>query len=401
MVDKREVVILDAIRSPIGRLGGILSGVRPDDLAARLIEGLCERNSLDPGEICDVYLGCANQSGEDGRNIARMAVLAAGLPFEIPACTVNRLCGSGLEAVNLAAKCILAGEGDLYLAGGVESMSRAPWVIGKPGVPFQHGNLTAYDTSLGWRFPNPRIEARIPLLSMGETAENLAEKYKISRKEQDSFACESHKRAVRARDTVFSGEIFPVSIPVKKGPPILADKDEPPRSDTSLEKLAALSPAFRKGGTVTGGNSSGLNDGAAFLLLASREKALALGKKPMARWLGSATAGLDPSCMGLGPVFSTRKLLRRLGLSLEELDLIELNEAFAAQVLSCVRELNIPMDKLNPNGGAIALGHPLGSSGARVLTTLLHEMKRRQARLGLATLCIGVGQGISTIVERP
>ena len=399
MNDAHKVVILDAVRSPIGRLGGVLSGIRPDDLAAHLIKALCERNSLDPGEICDVYLGCANQAGEDNRNIARMAVLLAGLPFEIPACTVNRLCGSGLEAVNLAAKCILAGEGDLYLAGGVESMSRAPWVIGKPGVPFQHGNITAYDTSLGWRFPNPGIEKRIPLLSMGETAENLAEKYKLSRVEQDGFAFESHKKAVRARDTVFTGEIIPVPVPAKKGPPVIVEKDEPPRADTSLEKLAALPAAFRKGGTVTGGNSSGLNDGAAFLVLASREKALALGKKPMARWLGSATAGLDPSCMGLGPVFSTRKLLARLGLSIEELDLIELNEAFAAQVLACARELKIPMDKLNPNGGAIALGHPLGSSGARILTTLLHEMKRRQARLGLATLCIGVGQGISTIVS--
>ncbi|MDO8804616.1 MAG: thiolase family protein [Elusimicrobiota bacterium] len=399
MTDKREVVILDAVRSPIGRLGGVLSGIRPDDLAARLIEALCKRNSLDPGEISDVYLGCANQAGEDNRNIARMAVLLAGLPFEIPACTVNRLCGSGLEAVNLAAKSILAGEGDLYLAGGVESMSRAPWVIGKPGVPFQHGNMTAYDTSLGWRFPNSELEKRIPLLSMGETAENLAERYKIGREEQDSYAFESHRKAVRARDSFFSDEIIPVSIPAKKGPPVILDKDEPPRADTSLEKLAALPAAFRKGGTVTGGNSSGLNDGAAFLVLASREKAEALGKKPMARWLGSATAGLDPSCMGLGPVFSTRKLLQRLGLTLAELDLIELNEAFAAQVLSCVRELDIPMDKLNPNGGAIALGHPLGSSGARILTTLLHEMKRRQARLGLAALCIGVGQGISTIVS--
>ncbi|MBI4670039.1 MAG: thiolase family protein [Elusimicrobia bacterium] len=400
MTSKREVMILDAVRSPVGRLGGILSGVRPDDLAAHLIEALCKRNFLDPNEICDVYLGCSNQAGEDGRNIARMAVIIAGLPFEIPACTVNRLCGSGLEAVNMAAKCILAGEGDLYLAGGVESMSRAPWVIAKPGSPFQHGNLTAYDTSLGWRFPNPRIEGRIPLLSMGETAENLAEKYKIGRGEQDSFAFESHKRAVCASDTVFSEEIVPIPIPAKKGPQVLADKDEPPRADTSLEKLAALPAVFRKGGTVTSGNSSGLNDGASLLLLVSREKALALGKKPMARWLGSATAALDPSYMGLGPVFSTRKLLNRLGLSLGDLDLIELNEAFAAQVLACVRELNIPMDKLNPNGGAIALGHPLGSSGARILTTLLHEMRRRRSRLGLATLCIGVGQGISTVVAR-
>ncbi|MBI4057334.1 MAG: thiolase family protein [Elusimicrobia bacterium] len=409
----REVVILGAVRSPMGKLGGALARVRPDDLAAHVIKALLERVFGSGFEsairnpqsaISDVYFGCANQSGEDNRNIARMAALLAGLPYEVPGCTVNRLCASGLEAVNLAAKSILAGEGDLYIAGGVESMSRSPWVVAKSDQPFPYENMKAYDTTLGWRFPNPRMEKIFPLLQMGETAENVAEKYKISRKEQDEFALESHRRAVKVRDTVFKEEIVPIPLPQSKiqNPKSKIDavnQDEPPRTDTNLEKLATLSPVFKKGGTVTAGNSSGLNDGAAALLLAESQKAKELGLKPIAKWVGSAVAGVDPCFMGIGPVPATQKLLKRLGLSIKDFDLIELNEAFAAQSLACIRELNIPREKLNVNGGAIALGHPLGCSGARILTTLIHEMRRRKSQRGLATLCVGVGQGVSTAVE--
>lgn len=379
----------------MGKLGGALSSVRPDDLSAYVMKEVLKRAGLPAKEVQEIFWGCANQAGEDNRNVARMAALIAGFPYEIPGCTVNRLCGSGLEAVNLGAKTILSGELDIVLAGGVESMSRAPWVFPKPSQAFSYGNVTAYDTALGWRFPNSKLEDRFPLYSMGETAENIAEKYKISRKEQDSYALRSHQKAVESSKTTAKEEIVP--IPVKAGE---VSKDEPPRADTSLEKLSALAPVFRKGGAVTAGNSSSLTDGAAAVLLAEKEKARELGLKPLARWLGSAVAGVDPSYMGLGPVPAVQKLLSRLKISLDQVDLIEINEAFSVQVLACARELNIPEEKLNVRGGAIALGHPLGCSGARLLTTLAHEMKRRKARLGLAALCIGVGQGIAALFER-
>lgn len=391
----REVFLVEAVRSPMGKLAGALSSVRPDDLSAHVMRELLRRAGIDSSEVQEVFWGCANQAGEDNRNVARMAALIAGFPYEVPACTVNRLCGSGLEAVNLGAKTIFSGELDLVLAGGAESMSRAPWVFPKSSQAFAYGNVTAYDTALGWRFPNPKLEARFPLYSMGETAENIAEKHRISRQEQDLYALRSHQRAVEASKTTAKEEIVP--IPVKAGE---VGKDEPPRADTSLEKLSALAPVFRTGGTVTAGNSSPLTDGAAAVLLAEKEKAKELGLKPLARWLGSAVSGVDPSYMGLGPVPAVQKLLSRLKISLDQVDLIEINEAFSVQVLACARELNIPEEKLNVRGGAIALGHPLGCSGARLLTTLAHEMRRRKARLGLAALCIGVGQGIAALFER-
>ncbi|MBI5595925.1 MAG: thiolase family protein [Elusimicrobia bacterium] len=396
----RTAVVVDAVRTPVGKLGGILSGVRADDLAAHAIKALMARApAVPPESVCDVYLGCANQAGEDNRNVARMAALLAGLPQSVPGCTVNRLCASGLEAVNAAARCILAGEGDVYVAGGVESMSRAPWAFPKPATGFPFGNVTAYDTALGWRFPNPRLEALFPLEAMGETAENIAERSGIPREAQDAFALESHRRAVAAGDGVLKEEIVPVPTPTKADPAKTADRDEQPRSDTALDKLAKLKPAFRKGGTVTAGNSSSLNDGAAALLVMEEAKAKALGLKPLARWTGSASAALDPRVMGLGPVHSTRKLLGRLGLEMGQFDLVEINEAFAAQALACAKELGVPPERLNVNGGAIAIGHPLGMSGARLVTTLLREMRRRGARRGLASLCIGVGQGLSTAFE--
>lgn len=396
----RQVVAVAAARSPVGRLGGALAAVRPDDLAAAVIKGLLERvGALDKSEIADVYLGCSNQAGEDNRNIARMAALLAGLPDTVPGCTVNRLCSSGLEAVNAAARAILAGEGDVYVAGGVESMSRAPWAIPKAESAYAYGNLTAYDTALGWRFPNPRLEKLFPLYSMGETAENVAEKHKITRGEQDHFAVESHQKAVVAKAKLFKEEIVPIRVAEKKGERLVAE-DETPRPDTSLEKLSALKPAFRAGGTVTAGNSSTLNDGASAILLMEAKRAKDLGLKPLARWAGSAAAGVHPSFMGLGPVPAVGKLLKRLDLSVKDLDLIEINEAFAAQVLACVKELGLDRKKLNVNGGAIALGHPLGSSGCRVSVTLLHEMVRRDARRGLVSLCVGVGQGLAAVWER-
>ncbi|MBI5630502.1 MAG: acetyl-CoA C-acyltransferase [Elusimicrobia bacterium] len=396
----REAVAVAAVRSPVGRLGGALAGVRPDDLAAAVIAALLKKAPrLDPAEISDVYLGCANQAGEDNRNVARMAALLSGLPQSVPGCTVNRLGASGLEAVNAAARAILAGEGDVYVAGGVESMSRAPWVLPKAEAPYPYGNLTAYDTALGWRFPNPRLEKMFPLYSMGETAENVAERHNISRKDQDAFALRSHQRAVAAQTGVFSEEIVPIQVIGRKGENREVAVDETPRPDSSLEKLSALKPAFRAGGSVTAGNSSTLNDGASALLLMERSRAAALGLAPLARWAGSASAGVDPSYMGLGPVPATRKLIGRLGIKISEIDLIELNEAFAAQSLACIRELGIDEERLNVNGGAIALGHPLGSSGARLCVALLHEMRRRKARRGLATLCVGVGQGLATLWE--
>jgi 3-oxoadipyl-CoA thiolase len=397
----REAVIVDAVRTPVGKYAGVLKDVRPDDLLAHVIARLVERTRVPAQAIEDVYAGCANQAGEDNRNVARMAALLAGLPIEIPGATVNRLCGSGLEAVNDAARAIQTDSGDLFIAGGVESMTRAPLVMLKPAEGFPRGSVSLADTTIGWRFVNPRLAALFPPESMGETAENVADKYRIGREAQDAFALQSHQRAVAATEAGrFKDEIVPVAVPQRKGEPVVVDADEGPRPDTSLEKLAKLKPAFREGGTVTAGNASQVNDGAAALLLASRDKARELGLTPMARIVATAVAGVHPSYMGIGPVPVTRKALGRAGLRIDQIDLVELNEAFAAQSLACLRELDLDQARCNVNGGAIALGHPLGCSGARILTTLLHEMRRRRVRYGLATMCIGVGQGIATIVER-
>ncbi len=419
----REVVIVDALRTPIGRYAGALSPVRPDDLAALVIKTVVERSGIDPDEIEEVYLGCANQAGEDNRNIARMATLLAGLPQHVAAVTFNRLCASSLNAVNQAARAIALGEGDVFIAGGVESMSRAPYSFPKnPRAWGPPGNITGYDTTLGWRYPNSKMEAIFPLEAMGETAENIYEQScagdikggKISRERQDAFAFDSQRKACAAiNNGRFQNEIIPVAIPQRKGEPKIVATDEHPRIKwdddkyalaTSPEILAKLRPAFRKGGTVTAGNASGLNDGAAALVLMTAEKASELGLKPMARWLASAAAGVDPRVMGLGPVGATRKVLQRANLSLDQIDLIELNEAFAVQALAVMDELGMNPDIVNVNGGAIALGHPLGMSGARILTTLLYEMRRRKSlgedmQYGLATLCVGVGQGEATAIE--
>jgi acetyl-CoA acyltransferase len=396
-----EAWIVEAVRSPIGKHGGALASVRPDDLLAHVLSALMERSGVPKEEVEDVYAGCANQAGEDNRNVARMALLLAGFPVEVAGCTVNRLCGSGLEAVAQAARAIWAGEGQVYVGGGVESMSRAPYAVPKPERGFPTGNLTMYDTTLGWRFVNPRIEALYGTESMGETAENLAEMYGIPREEQDRFALLSHRKAVRAWDEGrFLDEVVPV--PVRGGKEeALVSVDEGPRRDTSLEKLAALRPVFREGGTVTAGNASPLNDGAAAVLLVSDAYAKAHGLRPLARIRAIAVAGVPPRIMGIGPVPATKKALERAGLSLKDLGLIELNEAFAAQSLAVLREWGLSMEdeRLNPNGGAIALGHPLGASGARILTTLVHEMRRQRVQWGLATMCIGVGQGIAVVVE--
>ncbi len=395
-----EAVILSAVRTPIGRYAGSLKDVRPDDLAALAIAEAMRRANVDAGSVEDVILGCANQAGEDNRNVARMALLLAGLPVEVAGQTVNRLCGSGLQAVNSAAQAIQTGAGDTFVAGGVESMTRAPFVLGKADSAFSRA-MNLQDTTLGWRFVNPRLSAMHYPYSMGETAENVAGRTKIGREEQDVFALRSQQRAVAAQQAGrFAAEIVPVAIPQKKGEAITAALDEQPRPDTSLEKLAALKPAFRKDGSVTAGNSSGINDGAAALVLMASSRAQELGLRPRARIVASAVAGVDPAYMGLGPIPATRKVLQRARLSIKDMDLIELNEAFAVQVLQCVRELEIDEEKLNINGGAIALGHPLGCSGARLVVTLLHELERRGGRYGLATMCIGVGQGIATIIER-
>jgi 3-oxoadipyl-CoA thiolase len=401
-----EPVIVDAIRTPIGALGGVLAPVRPDDLAAIVIRAIVERNGLDPSVIEEVYFGCANQAGEDNRNVARMALLLAGLPVEVAGITINRLCASGLNAVNQAARAIRAGEGDVYIAGGVESMSRAPYSLPKGEAAYSFGNLTAWDTTLGWRYPNPELRRQYGTESMGETAENIAaERPHLTREKQDAFALRSHQRAIAAIDNgKFAQEIVPVDIPQRKGPAVRIATDERPRRDTSLEALARLKPAFRSGGTVTAGNSSGLNDGAAALLVMSAQRADALGVKPMARVLASGAAGVPPRVMGYGPISATRKALRRAGLALKDIRLIELNEAFAVQSLAVIEELGLDLDLVNVNGGAVALGHPLGCSGARILTTLLHEMRRRapseaKPYYGLATLCVGVGQGEATVVE--
>jgi 3-oxoadipyl-CoA thiolase len=401
----RDVVIVDGVRSPIGRHNGSLSSVRPDDLLAQVLQGLVQRVGLDPSLIDDVYAGCGNQAGEDNRDVARMAVLLAGWPVEVPGVTVNRNCSSALEAVNQAAKAIIAGEGDVFVGAGVECMSRAPWAIPKPERAQPMGHWTMWDTTVGWRFNNPRMDELYPIVSLGETAENIAEEMGISREDQDAFALESHRRAVEAINSgKFVQEVVPVPVPQRKGDPVMVDTDEHPRPDTSPEQLARLKPAFRKGGTVTAGNSSGVNDGAAALLLMSAEKAQELGLKPVARWIGSAVAGVDPGVMGYGPVPATEKLLRRAGITLEQVGLIELNEAFAAQALGVMRKLGLRPEITNVNGGAIALGHPTGCSGARILVTLLHEMRRRAPEesrpyYGLATLCVGVGMGVSTLVE--
>jgi 3-oxoadipyl-CoA thiolase len=388
-----EAVIISAVRTPVGRYGGGLAGVRPDDLAATVIRAAVERAGVEAAEIEDVVFGCANQAGEDNRNVARMAALLAGLPEEVPGTTVNRLCASGLEAVVAACRAIRVGEGELLVAGGVESMSRAPLVMAKPERPFARGDRTVYDTTLGWRFPNPELEAMFPLESMGETGENVAERFGVSRDDQDAFALTSQRRhaeAVAARR--FDDELVAVGELVA---------DEHPRPDTTLEKLVALKPAFREDGTVTAGNASGVNDGAAALVIASEEKARELGAEPLGRFVGGAVAGVDPRIMGIGPVPAVRKALARAGLSVDDLDLVELNEAFASQSVYVIRELGLDPERVNVNGGAIALGHPLGMSGARLVVTLLHELRRRGGKYGLATLCVGVGQGQAAIFARP
>jgi 3-oxoadipyl-CoA thiolase len=395
-------LIIEAVRTPMGAYRGALSGIRADDLAAQVISAAVERTGLDPERIDDVYLGAANQAGEDNRDVARMAALLAGLPADVPGVTVNRLCASGLEAVNQASRALRLGEGSLYLAGGVESMSRAPWVLPKPENGLPRGEQTLYDTTLGWRMINPRMAERYSTESMGETGENVAERYGISREQQDRFALQSHQRAVAAtREGRFTEQIVPLEIPPrsKREEPRTLEVDEGPREDTSLEKLAKLKPAFREGGTVTAGNSSTLNDGAACLVLGTEETARELGREPLARIVSIGVAGVDPAYMGIGPMVAIPRALKASGLELGQIDLIEINEAFASQVLACAEGLGIGEERLNVNGGAIALGHPLGCSGARLMTTLVWELRRRKARYGIATLCVGVGQGVATVVE--
>ncbi|WP_102262297.1 3-oxoadipyl-CoA thiolase [Mesobacillus jeotgali] len=396
----KEVVIVDAVRTPIGRYNGSLRHIRPDDLGAVVIKALVERNPDVPAaEIEEVVLGNANQAGEDNRNVARMSGLLAGLPVEVAGTTINRLCGSGLDAVNYAARAIMAGEGDIFIAGGTESMTRAPFVMAKPNAEFPRGNMEMFDTTIGWRFVNSKLKEMYGTDSMPETAENVAKKYGISREAQDEFAAESQLRAQKAVEAGrFENEIVPVVYEDKKGNKTVIDTDEHPRPGTTVEKLAKLKPIF-KDGTVTAGNASGVNDGASALLLMSHEKAEELGLKPLAKYIVSATAGLEPSIMGMGPVYAVQKALKRSNLSVDDMDLIELNEAFAAQSLGCIQELGLDQAKVNVNGGAIAFGHPLGASGARILTTLLYEMKKRDSKYGLATMCVGVGQGIATIIE--
>ena len=395
----RDAVIIDAVRTPVGKFNGALKNVRSDDLAALCIAELVKRNNLDPNLIEDVLLGCTNQAGEDNRNVGRMAALLAGLPYSVAGQTINRLCASGLNAVNSAAQAIKVGEGDVFIAGGTESMTRAPFVMAKSESPFSR-DIKVFDTVIGWRFTNPKMTEPYAREGMGETAENVAQRYGLTREEQDLFAYETQKKWVAADAAgKFKDELVPVVIPQKKGDPIIFDRDEFPRADVSMEQLAKLRPAFKKDGTVTAGNSSGINDGAAAVLLMEAETAKKLGYKPLARVVASAVAGCDPSFMGLGPIPAIRKVLKRAGLKIDDIDLFELNEAFAAQMIPCMRELGIDPAKVNVNGGSIAIGHPLGSTGARITATLVHEMKRRSSRYGLISLCIGVGQGIATIVE--
>jgi 3-oxoadipyl-CoA thiolase len=387
-----RAVILSAVRTPVGRYGGGLAEVRPDDLAATAIAAAVERAGIEAGDIEDVWFGCANQAGEDNRNVARMGALLAGLPESVAGVTVNRLCASGLAAVVGACHAVIAGDGDLFVAGGVESMSRAPLVMGKPEKAFPRGNQTVWDTTLGWRFPNPRMEELFPLESMGETGENVAERWRVSREDQDAFALASQQRySAAAAAGRFADELVPAGD---------LETDEHPRADTTAEKLASLKPAFKKEGTVTAGNSSGINDGAAALVVASEERARALAVEPLGAFAGSAVAGVDPRVMGIGPVPALRKLLARVGIEPGQIDLVELNEAFASQSLAVIRELGLDAEKVNVNGGAIALGHPLGMSGARLVVTLLHELRRRGGRYGVATMCVGVGQGQAALFER-
>ena len=400
-----EPVIVQAVRTPIGAHGGALKDVRPDDMAALVLAEVVKRAGVDSALVEEVYLGCANQAGEDNRDVARMATLLAGFPTAVAAVTFNRLCASSLAAVNAAARAIAAGEGEVYIAGGVESMSRAPWAVPKAERAFPWGDVTMYDTTIGWRFPNARLKEQFGNDSMGETAENIYAEKPISREDQDAFSLQSHQRAVAAIDSGrFAEEIIPVSIPRRKGDPLVVDTDERPRRDTTLEALATLRPSFRSNGTVTAGNASGINDGAAAVLLMSREKAESLGLKPWVRWVASGAAGVEPRTMGYGPIPAARKALKRAGLTLEDIGLIELNEAFAVQALAVMRELGMREEITNVNGGAIALGHPLGCTGARIVCTLLHEMRRRAPHekrpyYGLATLCVGVGQGEASIFE--
>jgi 3-oxoadipyl-CoA thiolase len=396
----KEVVVVDAVRTPIGRYKGALKSVRPDDLGAVVISALLERNSALPAsEIEEVIFGNANGAGEDNRNVARMSALLAGLPVEVGGTTINRLCGSGMDAVIYAARAIMAGEGDVFIAGGTESMTRAPLVMGKPEVEYPRGDMKMFDTTIGWRFVNPLMHEKFGTDSMPETAENVAKKYDISREAQDKFAYGSQQKAKKAMEMGrFKEEIVPVRLVDRKGNETWITEDEHPRPETSLEKLGTLKPLF-KDGSVTAGNASGVNDGASALLLMSRQKADELGLKPLARYVSSGVAGLEPAIMGVGPIEASRKALKRAGLSVADLDMIELNEAFASQSLACINELGLDSEKVNVNGGAIAFGHPLGASGARILTTLIHEMKKQGSRYGLATMCIGVGQGIASVVE--
>ncbi len=396
----REAWIVSAVRTPIGRHGGALSAVRPDDLAALVVRAAVERSGIDPGRIDDVILGNANGAGEDNRNVARMAALLAGLPVEVAGQTINRLCGSGLQALNSAAHAIMVGDGEIMVAGGVESMTRAPIVQLKPEAGFKRGAPEIADSTLGWRFVNPRMQEAYPAIPLGETAERVADEWGVSRAEQDAFALLSQQRAAEAIESGrFDAQLISVEAPPRTGDPIVVDRDEHPRSDSSAEGLARLRPAFREGGTVTAGNSSGINDGAAAMVLVEADRARELGLRPLARVISTAVAGVDPSVMGMGPVPSTQKALARAGLGISDLDLIELNEAFASQSIACMRELDLDPERVNVNGGAIALGHPLGMSGARLAVMLVHELRARKARYGLATMCIGVGQGIATILE--
>jgi 3-oxoadipyl-CoA thiolase len=387
-----RAVILSGVRTPVGRYGGVLSGERPDDLAGLVIGEAVRRAGIEPGDVEDVYFGCANQAGEDNRNVARMGLLLAGLPDSVAGVTLNRLCASGLSAVVSACHAVAAGDGDLFVAGGVESMSRAPLVMSKPEHPFPRGNRVVYDTTLGWRFPNPRMKEMFPLESMGETGENVAERFGVSRAEQDEFALRSQRRWAEAAEAGrFDDELVPVGE---------VTRDEHPRPQTDAQQLAKLEPAFRKNGTVTAGNSSGINDGAAALVIASEERAQELGAEPLGRFVASAVAGVDPRVMGIGPVPAVRKLFERTGIQVGDIDLVELNEAFASQSLHVIRELGLDPERVNVNGGAIAIGHPLGMSGSRLVVTLLHELRRRGGRYGLATLCVGVGQGQAALFER-